>query len=68
METLFSPREVAQMLGVCEKTIYRATWRGDLEAHRAGKQLRFTRPMLEAWMSQNATTARKMPRQGVQSA
>lgn len=68
MEPLFSPREVAQMLGVCEKTIYRATWRGDLQPLRVGAQLRFTRPMLEAWMSQNATTARKMPRQGGQSA
>lgn len=64
MEKLFSIREVAGMLGVCEKTIRRAVKRGDIRPLRVGVQLRFTKTMLDAWMNQNARTPRKMPREG----
>lgn len=63
MEKMYSTREVAQMLRIHEVTIYRATWRGDLKAHRAGKQLRFTQSMLDSWINQNTATPRKMPRE-----
>lgn len=65
MEKMLNVREVAALLGVCEETIYRATWRGDLKPHRAGKQLRFTQAQLDNWIQQNATTPRKMPREGI---
>ncbi|BCM91840.1 hypothetical protein IAD21_03717 [Abditibacteriota bacterium] len=62
MEKMYSTREVAEMLRIHESTVYRATWRGDLKPHRAGKQLRFTQAQLDLWIRQNAATPRKMPR------
>jgi excisionase family DNA binding protein len=66
MTKMFSVREVAQLLGICEATVYRATWRGDLQGHRDGKRIRFTQSMLDSWIDQNSATPRKMPRKSLQ--
>ena len=38
--------ELAELLNLCEETVYRAHQRGDLEAVRVGRSIRFPRAQL----------------------
>jgi len=49
----YSPREVANAVGVCVETIRRAIRRGELQAHPAGKRGHYwyvLEPDLAAWL------------------
>ena len=47
-----SVEEVAQRFGVNVTTVYRLAQRGELPAFKVGNQWRFSREMLEAWVSE----------------
>lgn len=46
-----SPREVAELLGACEHTVYRMFRRGELAGYRVGRKIRFLRSTVEAHMN-----------------
>lgn len=50
-ERLWTVRDVAQFLGVHEKTIYDWAARGDLPCFRLGNRLRFSPTELTRWVS-----------------
>jgi excisionase family DNA binding protein len=47
-------KELASYLCVTEKTIYRLLWRGRIPAARVGKQWRFERGTIDAWVKRNS--------------
>jgi excisionase family DNA binding protein len=56
---LLTPAEVAEYLGVPEKTL--AQWRSDRQGPlplRIGRHVRYRRPDIEAWIDQQAAHAR----------
>lgn len=44
MTKLYKASELAEILNVHPKTIYRAAERGEIESYRIGKSVRFTMP------------------------
>lgn len=48
----FSPRQVAQRIGVHWRTVIREIDRGHLPAYRVGQQLRVSRDALDAYLEQ----------------
>ena len=50
-DRLWTVRDVAQFLGVHEKTIYDWAARGDLPCFRLGNRLRFSPTELTRWVS-----------------
>ncbi len=58
--------EFAELLNVCEESVYRAHQRGDLEAVRVGRSIRFpvsqlSRQKDQHWVSQTRARDRKAP-------
>lgn len=45
MERLYTARELADILQVHPKTIYRVAMRGEIESYRIGRSVRFVNPM-----------------------
>ena len=43
-------KEVARLLGVCEKTVYRLLGKGELPAVKVGRQWRFRQREIETWL------------------
>ena len=50
---LLRPDEAAELLAVNPRWIYEAVRDGRLPCLRLGRQVRFTRPMLEQWLDGN---------------
>ena len=49
--THLNAQEVADLLGVCDDTVYRLAARGDLPSYRVGRKVRFLRTAVEAHMN-----------------
>ncbi|MHC4519043.1 MAG: helix-turn-helix domain-containing protein [Planctomycetota bacterium] len=47
---LLSPRQAAQALGVCEKTVYNLTRSGELPVVRLGRAVRYSLGDLREWI------------------
>ena len=47
---LLTPREAANALSVCERTLYGLTQRGELPAVRIGRSVRYSVEDLRAWI------------------
>ena len=52
-----SVEEVASWLGVTPRTVYRLAQRGRIPGFKAGGQWRFSRAMLESWVTDRVTVA-----------
>ncbi len=57
---LLSVSQIAQMLGVHERTVRAWIQAGDLRAHRAGRQLRVYRRDLESFLEHDGTAPRRI--------
>jgi len=55
-QRLLKPRDAAQYLGVCEKTLYNMTKRGSLPSVREGRLVRFDIADLEQWIERRKTS------------
>lgn len=55
---LLRPEDAAQLLAVKPSWIYDAVRTGRLPCLRVGRHIRFTQPMLEAWLSEQAARQR----------
>ena len=53
-----SIEDVAKRFGVNATTVYRLAQRGQLPAFKVGNQWRFSRGMLEAWVSEQTAAER----------
>lgn len=51
MESAITVRDVAVLLNVDEKTVYRLVQKGDLPGFKVSGSWRFQRPDLEAWIA-----------------
>lgn len=51
---LLSPQEVARLLAVKPNWVYEAVRARRMPCLRVGRHIRFTRPMLERWLAENA--------------
>ena len=58
MTTALTVREVAQLLKVNERTIYRMAARGELPAFKVGGHWRFLREDVESWIATQKERAR----------
>lgn len=58
-EKLLSVVEVVERLNVSRTTVWRLVRDRKIEAHRIGKQLRFTRDEVEAYMKRTSTLRAK---------
>ena len=47
---ILNVKDVAKLLGVCEKTVYAACKRGELPSRRIGKRYLFSRTVLLEWL------------------
>lgn len=43
--------EVAEILGFCEKTVYRKIWNGQIPAKKIGRNIRVPEDALEAYLN-----------------
>ena len=63
-----SIEDVARCFGVNATTVYRLAQRGKLPAFKVGNQWRFSKAMLDEWVSEQAAAERarvpKRPRRG----
>jgi excisionase family DNA binding protein len=55
-DPLLRPAEAAALLSVRQSWIYEAVRSGMLPCVRVGRHVRFTRPMLEAWLAGRGST------------
>ena len=55
MNAFYTVRELAELLKVTEKTIYRMVGRGELPCHRIGRIKRFSRDDVEAFLNRCRT-------------
>jgi excisionase family DNA binding protein len=51
--SLLTASEVAELVGVPRSTIHQWAREGSLPTIRLGRHLRWTRPMVEAWLNAN---------------
>lgn len=58
MSRLYTARELAEIMQVHPKTIYKAAERGEIECYRIGKSVRFVNPM-ESERNKTNDTERK---------
>ena len=56
-DPLLRPAEAAKLLSVRPSWIYEAVRNGTLPCLRIGRHIRFTRPMLEAWLAERSAAA-----------
>lgn len=62
-ESMLSPAEVAERVGLSRAAVYRAIDRGDLRAHALVRgRLRVEPAELEAWKERTAVAARERPK------
>jgi excisionase family DNA binding protein len=54
-EKLLTAKEVAERLSISRVTLWRLARDGKIEAHRIGKQLRFDREEVEAFIKRTST-------------
>jgi excisionase family DNA binding protein len=54
MDRLLRPDQAAWYLNVKTSWIYEAVRSGRLPCHRVGRHIRFTRPMLDEWLAEQA--------------
>jgi excisionase family DNA binding protein len=50
MKLALRPREAAKALGICERTLYALTKRGEIPAVRSGRIVRYSVEDLKAWI------------------
>ncbi len=65
---LLTLKQVAQMLGVSERTVYRLMEEGELHPFKMGKSWKFEQSDLEAYLDRLRKTATKQPRQAKEQA
>jgi excisionase family DNA binding protein len=53
VEQFYSPLEVADLLGLNRKAIYKAIDEGELAAHKLRGRVRIPRSSLESWIERN---------------
>ena len=53
---LVSPRECAKILSLCEKTVWNLTKRGEIPCLKIGRSVRYSLPVLEAWVKDHSET------------
>lgn len=53
MQEMYSIKEVAEILKVSTKTVYKHIWSGKLKALKAGRQYRITKEALEDYLNSN---------------
>lgn len=60
----YRPAELAAMVGLSAKAIYRAIWRGELQAAKIanGSRLLIPAQAAEAWLLENAVAPSDIPR------
>ncbi|MFC1956738.1 response regulator [Chloroflexota bacterium] len=58
MTNIMNIGEIAKYLRVTEKTIYRLLWAGKIPATRVGKQWRFDRVNIDAWIKRNSISSK----------
>lgn len=51
MKKLMKVKEVAEQLGVVEKTVYRLIWNGKLKAKKVGRAMRISTESLEEYLN-----------------
>ena len=54
---LLTPREAAKALGVCEKTLWTYTQKGDIPSMRIGGSVRYSTEILKEWIEQQSKSA-----------
>jgi excisionase family DNA binding protein len=50
---LLTPREAAESMGICERTLYGLTKRGDLPVVRIGRAVRYSVDDIRAWIKKS---------------
>ena len=48
------PREAAKALGICERTLYALTKRGEIPVVRSGRLVRYSVEDLKTWMKKSS--------------
>ena len=51
---LLTPREAAKTLGICERTLYSLTKRGEIPVIRSGRIVRYSVDDLKAWIKKSS--------------
>ena len=51
---LLTPREAAESLGICERTLYGLTKQGELPVVRIGRAVRYSVDDLKAWIKKSS--------------
>lgn len=54
MKLALRPREAAKALGICERTLYALTKRGEIPAVRSGRLVRYSVEDLKTWMKKSS--------------
>jgi len=54
---LLTPREAAAALGICERTLYTLTKRGEIPVVRAGRLVRYSVEDLKTWIKKSSECA-----------
>ena len=60
---LLSLRQVAQLLGISERTVYRLMDDGELHPYKMGKSWKFDQADIDAYLDRLRKTATKQPRE-----
>jgi len=50
---LLSPKEAAKSMGICERTLYALTRRGELPVIRIGRAVRYSTDDIKAWIKKS---------------
>jgi excisionase family DNA binding protein len=58
---LLSIDDVAALLGVSRRTVYRLTWRGEISACRVGERLRYRRSAIETYLDRHEVRVGAVP-------
>ena len=56
---VMSARELAELLGLTEGTVYKKVRRGEIPAARIGRSIRFPRRLIEGWLQTEARAEAK---------
>ena len=54
---LLTPRETAATLGICERTLYALTKKGEIPVVRAGRLVRYSVEDLKTWIKKSSEKA-----------
>ena len=60
MKLALRPREAAKALGVCERTLYSLTKRGEIPVIRSGRIVRYSVDDLKEWIKKSSKNSQKI--------